>query len=258
MERLNTKFEYKDVMQEDELEARKSAAKTNKKKIMRRKRRRKGILLLMLLVLFGIYMFSDYSNIRVIDINGNTFYTKEQLLEIADIDLAQKSILAPSFLIEKRLKQDTLIMDVSVHKSWDGIVRIDLVEENVVGYYTKDKKTYLMLKGEEDIKFKDERLLAFMPYINNLNDKQREQYKQNIQSVNEKNILMISEVTHYETTYDKNMLKLYMQDGHVVLTTMDGLKLLDKYLEMLKSLNTTHKCITFVEETNSSYSEKCE
>ena len=65
MERLNTKFEYKDVMQEDELEARKSAAKTNKKKIMRRKRRRKGILLLMLLVLFGIYMFSDYSNIRV-------------------------------------------------------------------------------------------------------------------------------------------------------------------------------------------------
>ena len=49
-----------------------------------------------------------------------------------------------------------------------------------------------------------------------------------------------------------------MQDGHIVFTTMDGLKLLDNYLEMLKALNTTHKCITFVEETNSSYSEKCE
>ena len=83
-------------------------------------------------------------------------------------------------------------------------------------------------------------------------------YKENLKNVDSENIWMISEIVHYKTSYDKNMLKLYMQDGHIVLTTMKGLSMLDNYLEMLKALNTTHKCITFVEETNSSYSEKCE
>ena len=257
MERIN-KINIDDVMRDDELEARHRAAENNKKRKMRLKKRIRNLIILTLLLIFGLYMFSDYSNIKVIDINGNVFYTKEQLLEKAEIDYSMKSVLAPSFLIEKRLENDTLIKSVKIHKSWDGIIRIDIEEEDAIGYYEKDNSIYLMLKDGDDIEIKDSSLLALVPYLNGLNSSQRKLFKKNIQDVNNQNIWMISEVVHYETSYDENMLKLYMQDGHIVYTTMDGLKLLNNYLEMLKALNTTHKCITFVEETNSSYSEKCE
>lgn len=258
MARIRPSYELEDVLEKDELEERQALAETNKQKKIRRRRRRRRIFVLLVIVLFGVYMFSDFSNIRVIDVKGNMFYTKKQLLEKAGISYSMKSIIAPAFLIEKRLEEDPLIKKASVHKSFDGVVRITIDEVNMVGYYEKEGKNYLVVKGEDDVYIKDDSLLAYVPYISNLNKKQRDEYKQSVDDVNKKNVWMISEISHHETSYDKNMLKLIMQDGHIVYTTMKGLKLLDSYLEMLKALNTTHKCITFVEETNSSYSEKCE
>lgn len=258
MARLNSQIELDDVLQKDELEERQANAEINKQKKIRRKRRRRKLLLLSILILFSLYLFSDFSNIRVIDVKGNIFYTKKQLLEKAEISYSMKSILAPAFMIEKHLEDDPMIKNASVHKSWDGVVSIEIKEVNMVGYYTKDNKSYLIVKGEEDVYIKDESLLAYVPYINNLSKKERDEYKKSVDKVNKENVWMISEISHHETSYNKNMLKLVMQDGHVVYTSMKGLKLLDYYLEMLKALNTTHKCITFVEETNSSYSEKCE
>lgn len=247
-----------EVMQDDELEARQSAAQQSKNKLMRRKKRIKILIVLIIISIFSVYMFSDYSNIRIIDINGNIIHTKEQLMKMAKIDYSMKSILAPGFLIKKRLEDDLMLENVDVHKTLDGLVRIDIVEEDMIGYYEKKGKAYLMFKDGDDMYIKDESLLLHVPYINGLSEKQREQYKKNLNTVGNENIWMISEIVHYETSYNKNMLKLYMQDGHIVLTTMKGLSMLDNYLVMLKALNTTHKCITFVEETNSSYSEKCE
>ena len=247
-----------EVMQDDALEARQSAAQSNKRKSMRRKKRIRFILLLSIVATFFIYIFSDYSNIRIIDVNGNKIYTKEKIMEMADIDYSMKSIFAPAFLIERKLKKDVLIKDVDVHKTLDGTIRIDISEEETIGYYSKKDKTYMMFKEGEDVLIEDTSLLVHVPYISTLSKEQRKQYKKNLKNVSIENIWMVSEIVHYETTYDKNMLKLYMQDGHVVKTTMEGLKMLNNYLEMLKALNTNHKCITFVEETNSSYSEKCE
>ena len=123
--------------------------------------------------MLSIYLFSDYSNIRIIDINGNIIHTKEQLMKMAKIDYSMKSILAPGFLIKKRLEDDLMLENVDVHKTLDGLVRIDIVEEDMIGYYEKKGKAYLMFKDGDDMYIKDESLLLHVPYINGLSEKQK-------------------------------------------------------------------------------------
>lgn len=257
MARLES-YNLDDVLQNDELEERESIANENKQKKKRRRIRRRRFLILILLALLAAYAFSDYSNIRIVELNGNSYYTKQQIMNRAHISYDMKSILAPGFLIEKRLEEDVLIRNATIHKTWDGIVKIDIEEEKLVGFYRKEDKNYLLVEGEEDVLMKEEEKLANVPFLVDLNKEQRKSYKKAIDHVKKENIWLISEISHYETSYDQNMLKLTMQDGHIVFTTYAGLKLLDSYTEMLKGLNTDLKCVMFVEETNTMYTEKCE
>lgn len=258
MARVRQPYEIEEVLQKDELEKREEEATNRKIKKIRKRRNRRRIAIVLLLVGIAFYFISDYSNVRVIEVKGNVFYTKKQIMDTSQVTYAMKSIMAPGFLIEKRLEEDPLIKDVSVSKTWDGVFRIKVEEENLVGYYEKDGKYYLLLQGEDDKEIKDSKSLSLAPYLVDLNKEQREQYAKALEEVETKNIRMISEVSHHETSYDKNMLKLIMQDGHIVYTSINGLKNVAYYREILKGLNTTHRCIVFAEESNAAYSEKCE
>ncbi len=252
------KYDFDEVLQNDELEERESIANESKrKKKVRRKRRRKLVLLLIVSVAV-FYLISDYSNVNVVEMNGNEYYSKQQIMKIAGISYDSKSVFAPSFLIRNRLEDDELIKEASVSKSWDGVVSIQLEEEKLLGYYMDKDDYYLLVDSEDAILMKDKDKLANVPYLNGLNKQQIAGFKKYIKDVKKENILLISEVLHYETSYDKNMLKLVMQDGHIVYTTYKGLPLMDSYTEMLKGLNTDLKCVVFAEETNTMYTTKCE
>lgn len=257
MARLES-YNFDDVLQNDELEERENIANENKLKKKRRRKRRRRLLVLLLMAIIAIYAISDYSNVRIVEISGNSYYSKQQIMNIAGISYDMKSILAPSFLIDKRLEDDTLIRNATISKTWDGIVNIEIEEEKLIGYYTKNGKNYLIVEDDADVLIKDENKLANVPYLVDLNKDQLDSYKKAIAKVDKESIWLISEISHYETSYDKNMLKLTMQDGHIVFTTFAGLSLLDSYTEMLKELRTDLKCIMFAEETNTMYSEKCE
>lgn len=257
MARLES-YNLDDVLQNDELEQRENIANENKQKKKRRRKRRRRLFVMLLIAIAIVYAISDYSNIRIVEISGNSYYSKQQIMNISGISYDMKSILAPSFLIDKRLEEDSLIKSASISKTWDGIVNIEIEEEKLIGYYIKDGKNYLIVDDGDDILIEDENKLANVPYLVDLNKEQMNSYKKAIQSVDKESVWLISEISHYETSYDENMLKLIMQDGHVVFTTFKGLSLLDSYTEMLKELRTDLKCIMFAEETNTMYSEKCE
>lgn len=251
-------YDLDEVLQNDELEERENIANENKrKKKIRRKRKRRFFLFLLLLLLFA-YFISSFSNVNVVEMQGNQYYSKQQIMEIAKVSYGSKSVLAPSFLIERRLENDPLIKNATIHKTWNGVITIKIEEEKLIGYYQQNNTYYLLAEKGDDIKIKDSHTLANVPYLNGLNKEQRDLYKKSIVKAKRDSILLISEVLHYETSYNKNMLKLIMQDGHVVNTSFAGLKLLDSYTEMLKGLNTNLKCIVFAEETNTMYTEKCE
>ena len=251
-------YDFDDVLQNDELEERESIANENKrKKKMRRSRRRKFLFILVLLLIV-VYFVSDFSNINVVETSGNEYYSKQQIMKIANISYDAKSIFAPSFLIENRLENDALIKDASVSKSWGGVISVRIEEEKLLGYYIDKNKYYLWVPNEDPIQMEDKDKLANVPYLNGLNKEQMGMFAKSIKDVKKENIALISEVLHYETSYDKNMLKLIMQDGHIVYTTFKGLALMDSYTEMLKGLKTDLKCIVFAEETNTMYTTQCE
>lgn len=252
MERLDELFE------EDELEKRTRIASEQKHKKMKFRKRRKRTILFLLFAVILAYFISDYSNIRVIDISGTNFYTKEEIMKIAKLEYGTKSILSPWFVIEKRVEEAPVVEDAKVKKSWNGIVKIQITEEKMLGYHIVDKKAYLIIDGKDDQLVEDETLLATIPYISNMDDEFLQKYKEAIKDVSASNLRLVSEISKYETSYDENMLKIQMEDGHIVYSSLDGLKNLDYYNEILKGLKTTHKCIVFAEESNAAYSQKCE
>lgn len=259
MARVKAKqYDLDEVMQNDELEERESIANENKRKKKIRRKRRRRLLLAAIIALCTVYFISDFSNINVVEMNGNEYYSKQQVMDIAKISYDSKSVFAPAFLIKSRLEKDELIKDAKVSKSWDGVVTIHLSEEKLLGYYMENDKYYMLVDNEEAIEMNDKDKLANVPYLNGLNKKQIQSFKESVKKVKKENILLISEVLHYETSYDKNMLKLIMQDGHIVYTTFNGLQLMDSYTEMLKGLKTDLKCVVFAEETNTMYTTKCE
>lgn len=256
MERID--YFYDEVLQEDELEQRENRANESKRRKRKRRRRSRRMLLILIVLLIVAYFGSQYSNIRIVELKGNSYYSKQEVMALAKIRYDMKSILAPSFLIEKRLSNDTMIKSASVHKSWNGVVSIALEEEKRLGYYEKEGKKYLLIESSEDILVKDVEQTVDVPFLNGLNEKQRSRYRKEAITLDLESLALISEVSHYETSYDKDMLQLTMQDGHIVRTTYEGLKMLDSYKEMLKGVKTDLKCIVFAEETNTMYTEKCD
>lgn len=247
-----------DVLQNDELEEREKIALTNKIKRRKRRKRIRITCFLLFLTIFIVYMISDYSNIQIIETTGNVYYSKQQIMEKSKISYEKKSMMVPSFLIEKRLKKDPMIKNVEVDKEIHGVVRIQVEEEKLLGYYEKQGNYYLLIRGEEDVLIKDKAKLANVPYLVDLNKSLIEEYKKQMDLVDKSSIYLVSEVARYETSYDANMLELTMQDGHVVHTSIADLKLLNQYTEILKGLKSELKCIVFVGETGSMYTEKCE
>ena len=176
-----------EVMQDDELEARQSAAQQSKNKLMRRKKRIKILIVLIIISIFSVYMFSDYSNIRIIDINGNIIHTKEQLMKMAKIDYSMKSILAPGFLIKKRLEDERLREKFY----WELYFLVDKDDNlTILGeYYTliythhylKALKLFLSfsdtLRDKNKVFFKNEKAMEYLEHFRNFVKKENTKVK---------------------------------------------------------------------------------
>ena len=247
-----------DELEEDELEKRERQAKENIKRKRRRRKMRRRIFFMLLVGLLALYLLSPYANINLVEVEGNVHYTKQDLMDIAGIDYDMKSFLAPFFLMEYRLESDDLIAEADVKKTWNGIVKITIEEKKLVGYTLQEDVYYIVTASGESVAQEDVDQLIDLPYIVDLDEDQLQQYAAAMEDVDQESIQLISEVSHYETSYDDDMLELLMVDQHIVHTTYEGLALLDSYTEMVVGINTNLQCIVFAEETNTIYTEKCE
>ncbi len=255
---VNRGVDYKKVFDKNEQEKKKEDL-DRKKSLRKVKKKRNRILLFTLgLMIVALYMFSEYSNTRIVMINGSSVFSKQELLDMAKIEYNKKMVLYPNFLIEKRLEENVFIEEANVSKSWDGIITISLVEKDVLGYYIEEGESYLLVKGEESKLIANGISLKNVPFIYDLDEKQREKYVKSCEDVDVQYLSLISEISHYETSYDDNMLQLSMQDGHSVYTTMDGFQLLNWYTTTIKGVSSANKCIMFIEETNTITTQDCE
>lgn len=208
------------------------------------------------IVLFGaaIYFISDDSRIRSLSVNGNYYYTAQQVYKIADLSTSSRFLLNPSFLIESRLEEDPMIEDASVHIHGQS-VSIDIKEKLIVGYYLKDGQNYVLFADGQSLPIEDPTLMKNLIHVPLLADLSEEtmqkickQFQDYPEYLNRESLEKVAEILPWSESYDENMLKMIMQDGNVVFTSFSSLQMISNYQLVLTELVGEDVCLVLDSE----------
>lgn len=257
---LDNTVDFKKALAKSDTEKRHDKILKKSKKRRIRKKRLKRLTIISIIILFVGYLLSSLSDIKILKVNNNIIYSQSEILDKAGLHYGGKIIFHPWLWVEHQLKSDPFIESATVSKDYfSGAIYIDIKEEKVVGHYKDKEKNYILLANGESVELNENQIaLISSPYIHELDQKQREKLANALKDIKAENIALISEIRYYSTSYDNNMLELLMQDGHIVRSTYDGLKLLKDYRQILEGINSDLRCITFDEATNSSFTSTCE
>jgi len=246
----------------DDVEA-KYLALQNKKKNRRKKKRKKRLLILLVaLALAALYFISDFSKVKSLDVRGNSFYTKQMVLQKAGLTYDSRYIVIPRFYLEWKLEKDDLIEAATVHKELDGAITIEVKEKSIVGYYIDNGKNYALVNDGSSLVIDSTMLdtIVNYPLVDGFTATERKKLAKSFggkQKVEDSIVQMISEMVPYETSYDKHMVKIIMQDGNTIFTSYESMPLLNDYLGTLKRLKKSNVCLWPDAATHSIHNENC-
>lgn len=238
----------------------------------RKKRRRVRWNRIKLLVIGGSlilaigYFLSDVSKVKSLNISGNTYYSEQEILNMADLSYETRYILMPEFLITWNLEKQELIDSVSVHKNWYGAIRIEVKEKKILGSIKgADGKTFVVIPGTpvKKVEVDEQHLsrLVHFPVIGDFDDENLQKlvdaFNMNKREVDADLISMISEIHPYERSYNKHMVQLIMQDGNTLFASYEGIPLLNDYKQVLRASMKSHVCMELDETNASIYESSC-
>lgn len=213
----------------------------------------------MVLTTCTVYVFSFDSKAHVLVCTGNYYLSDSQIYDLAKASRDSHYRLIPGFVYENRVKQMPLVDSVDVQKA-NGRLKFDVKEKDVIGYYVKGDKNYMLTIDNESIPLDQKylKLIIHFPLLNGFTAKQRKdicvQFKKHKKVLNRSIIEKIAEMVPYKTSYDKNMIKMTMQDGNVVYTSLSSLVMMAKYQAMLTQLQGENVCLLL--DANNSAIEK--
>lgn len=236
----------------------------NKKKNRKKRKRRRHLLIFFVLLCVGIFYFSsDISKVKSLEVNGNQFYSKEMVLKKAGLSYNSRYIVLPKFYIEWKLKQDKFIKKATVTKGMDGAISVSIEEKTIIGYFIESGKNYALVSDGSQIELKSDELdrIVNYPLIDGFDKTELKKlaasFNKSKNEIKPAVIAMMSEMQPYQTSYDKHMVKIYMQDGNTIFTSYDSMSLLNDYLGTLKKLNKTNVCLWPDVTTHSMHNESC-
>ena len=90
-------------------------------------------------------------------------------------------------------------------------------------------------------------MIVHFPLLSDFNAKQRkqlcEQFQKHSKVLTRDLIEKFAEIVPYKASYDKNMFKITMQDGNIVYTNLNSIKMLSKYQSVLTKLKGQSVCL---------------
>ena len=207
----------------------------NNRKKSRRKRLNKKKLIITIVLLFSI-IFLLYKlftiHITNIYIKGNTFFTDQEIIDIAGIKDHPNSIVNNFYVIEKKLNKNKYILSSHVHKTkFLSNVYIEIKENYPLFYYSYIEKTVLYNgKTTEDI-------FNVPTVINQIPDTVYNKFVSKIKDIDIGVLTRISEIKYFPNDVDQKRFLLLMNDGNYVYITINTFNLLNKYFEMVESFD---------------------
>ncbi len=261
--------DIKDILYDD-VEQKFIELQDRKKKRKVRWRRVKRLVILTVLIVGTFYFASDYSKVKSLSISGNTYYSDDDILEMAKLSYRTRYVIMPKFLINWNLEQHELIESVDVIKNWQGAIQLEIHEKKILGSIRDENgKAYVIVCGQEKEPFEkiavDEAhipVLANYPILGDFDNENMQKlvdaFNVNKREVSEDFIAMISEIQPYQRSYDAHMVKMVMQDGNTLYSSYDGIPLLNDYKQVLRSSGKSHVCMELDETNASIYEQPCQ
>lgn len=199
----------------------------------------------------GVYAFSPYTKVTALICNGNYYYTPQQIFKIANLSVNKRTFSVPESEIEKQLSENPLIESADVVKDGQNIT-INVNEKMIIGYYEEDGANYLVASTGERIKVENEtalRSLVHFPLMADLPtetiDALAKQVSDHPDKLTREIFEKIAEILPWQESYDKNMLKLVLQDGNTVFTSINSLFMISAYQQVLNNLQGENVCFLF-------------
>lgn len=213
-------------------------SKKVKTKVKRKFSKKKTFIFLSIICIIVLVIKYLNTNITNIYISGNTYLTDQEIIDISKLSSYPNSISNLSFTIEKRLEKNKYIYKSKVKKNiLLNKVYIEVIENYPLFYYTEKNKT-ILYNGEEA----DDNLTSIVVtnYVPN------EEYNKLITSLKKINTSILNRISEIEYSpnerYNDRFL-LLMSDGNYVYITLEKFTILNKYLDVIKYIDSSEKGI---------------
>ncbi len=206
------------------------------KKIVKKKRL-KIIPFLIFLVLLGIFSYISYllldMPIKNIVIKGTTILSDQEILELANIDDYPSFLRTTSHGIKKKLKTNSYINDVKVHKAFFNKIILEIDENSIL--YIDSNTNKMVLSNEKSIDI-DKNSVGVATLINEVDTKYKSRFIKKLNEVDKNILSKVSEIKYEPTELDKGRFLFSMTDGNYVYLTLTKFKNINYYEDVLPQL----------------------
>ncbi len=231
-----------------------------KKKKRKLSRLGKLTFLLAFLVVFTICCLVLTSKIKSVKVIGNELVSDKYILNALSIKEDEPLYSCYNFIKIAKVKKDDLIEDIDVKVKKDRTVVITIKENRIIGQREKNGNIQLILSTGKVIDYKEESLnnLVLLPSFIDIDDEKTIKIAEKLALIDNDNLFRISEVHDLSFTYDYDMVKLVMDEGNYIYSSLEGLTYVKNYLQIITNdQNESNKCILIMEQYNKALKTDC-
>lgn len=204
-----------------------------------------------LLLSVVVYLFSPATQIQALSCTGNYYYTPQQIYAIADVSINDRTFLHTPSQVKSTLEKNPLIEKATVELDGQNM-SIHVTEKTIIGYFEQDGFQYLVSSQGERIRMTEEldaSTLVHFPLIAKMEndsiadiDEIAKEVRRHPDYLTREVLEKIAEIQPWEESYDKEMLKLILQDGNTVFTSIRSLYMMSAYQQVLTNLQGDNVC----------------
>lgn len=200
----------------------------------KKNKKRKVLKIIIAILIMGILLFlilnQQIKNIYVIN---NSILSDQEIIELAGIENYPKLFSISSRSIQNKIKISPYVENVKVRKSLFGKIEIEVFEYDLLLKDGTDNKIYL--SNLEKIPL-DDKIVGIPTLINYAQENILKEFLEKLKTVDRDILSKISEIEYTPNEYDQDLFLFYMNDSNYVYITTTRLLNINKYDEVLVSL----------------------
>lgn len=206
-----------------------------KKKVKDNKKRRiniKRTFVFLLVAVLGIYLMFNFFKLPIknIYIHNNKILTDQEIIEMAGISDYPSTFKKLSSTVEKKIKQNTYVLDAKVYKNYFTEIHIEVTENRPLFFNKTQNKTILLNGKEVSKQFTVPTLINIVP------DEKYIELTKKMADINDDILIRISEIRYNPNEVDASRFLLMMNDGNSVYLTLGKFNRINNYIDIINDI----------------------